>query len=626
MKICICTTPIRRVPTSFPPFGAMAVIQSLRDSVEEVQFYNIDFHRPSEEQVKDFFSTHQFDAVGISAVVSTAYAYTKDLTRWIRSVSPQSTIIIGGNLAVSSEILLRKCHVDFCVIGDGEIIIKNLIDYLQSDSLDYKKLYDIRGIAFLDTNNIFHFTGYEKPLSPQYIPNPDYAILQDDKSLHHYISDNVVSHFDGIIPEEEVDGKKFTTLITSKGCINRCTFCHRWEKGYRLKSVEDVVDHLGTLKDTYDVGFVSIGDENFGSARRLTRELVSKIGTFGITWRCAGVRVQSVDPEILRFWHENGCRSVIFGTESGSQKMLDIMEKNSTVENNFQALKWSHEVGLSSVVQLVIGMPGEDDKTIGETIDFLTQVLPYLSIRNGTSSEVISINYAQALPGTPLYEYARQHGHIGESLEDEEEYLYSISDIDAYSSDHFINFTGLPLLKVHVWRAWILAAVEASYLQHFHKLSLSLWQVAWVLSRYFFLWCKNRGGLLARFASMIPPSLLAREPIRPQVKRQDGPAEESGYFNIQAPYFVCLFLNRITRKLFYPILSVGVAFALSGSIGEYFAMIREHLEWSLKNRLSWRSTKQNNISALSLRKQVNILAENRIIEQEGSMIALRRGR
>ena len=127
MKICIVTTPIRPQPTVFPPFGSMAIIQSLRSKGHEVYFHHIDYHRFTNEQNIDYFTDHKFDLVGISAVVSTAYAYTKYLAKLIKSVSPSSIIFCGGNLAASAEILHRKASIDYCVIGDGEIISQNLV-------------------------------------------------------------------------------------------------------------------------------------------------------------------------------------------------------------------------------------------------------------------------------------------------------------------------------------------------------------------------------------------------------------------------------------------------------------------------------------------------------------------
>ena len=87
MKICVCTTPIRPSPTDFPPFGSMAVIQALRNIGEQVSFYNIDYHRYNHEQNSQYFASKQFDIIAISAVVSTAYAYTKYLVQLINEDS-----------------------------------------------------------------------------------------------------------------------------------------------------------------------------------------------------------------------------------------------------------------------------------------------------------------------------------------------------------------------------------------------------------------------------------------------------------------------------------------------------------------------------------------------------------
>ena len=83
MKICIATTPIRPRPTIYPPFGSMAIVQSLRKIGEEVHFYHLDFFRYKQEEIEEYFKKHQFDMVGISAVVSTAYAYTKYISEII---------------------------------------------------------------------------------------------------------------------------------------------------------------------------------------------------------------------------------------------------------------------------------------------------------------------------------------------------------------------------------------------------------------------------------------------------------------------------------------------------------------------------------------------------------------
>ena len=122
MKICIVTTPIRPKPTIYPPFGSMAIVQSLREINQNVHFYHIDYFRYSHDQIVEYFTKNQFDMVGISAVVSTAYEYTKYLTKVVKKINNKTLVFLGGGLAASAEILHKKANVDYCVFGDGEII------------------------------------------------------------------------------------------------------------------------------------------------------------------------------------------------------------------------------------------------------------------------------------------------------------------------------------------------------------------------------------------------------------------------------------------------------------------------------------------------------------------------
>ena len=209
---------------------------------------------------------------------------------------------------------------------------------------------------------------------------------------------------------DKLDNKRTASVVVAKGCVARCTFCHRFEKGYRVRPVLDVIEHIKDLKNNYNVGYLSIADENFGSNKTLTKQLVKYLGSTGIKWRAGGVRAYTVDLETLKFWKQNGCEMVIYGMESGSPTMLKVMEKKVTLEQNINALKWAYEADLATVIQLVIGMPGETDKTIQETIDFLKKTWPYYSdCFRDKITVVVSPNYAQSLPGTPLYEYARKN-------------------------------------------------------------------------------------------------------------------------------------------------------------------------------------------------------------------------
>lgn len=465
MKIVICTTPIRPTPTSYPPFGSMALIQSLQAAGYDPHFYHIDGIRPSFEEVVRFFTSYRPDLIGISAVVSTAYAYTKQLCLALKRALPGVPIIVGGNLAASAELLLRYCGVDLCGIGEGERVIVNVARCLQQTggALDRRAVREVKNLAFLDERQEMVFTGYDLPIPAEEFLDPDYDIVERVGCLHHYVTDPLTRADFAQDPrtyQPHRRGQQMATVISAKGCVARCTFCHRWDKGYRQLPPPAIVRRMQMLRDRYNVGFFMFGDENFGSDRRRLEELISLVKPMDVLYQVAGVRCRSVDRDLLVRMKESGCVSLYYGMETGSPRMLKIMEKNTQLEHNIQAALWTHEVGLYTTYQLVLGMPGESRETIQETAAFVRRITEPLP---EPPHKKLSINYIQALPGTPTYEYARQQGLLGRTMEEEEAYLIRISDIDAEDDSKFLNFTGDDELTVQSWRVKILFEAEAHW-------------------------------------------------------------------------------------------------------------------------------------------------------------------
>lgn len=610
MKICICTTPIRPDPTDFPPLGSLAIIQSLRKIGIEAFFFNIDFLRPSAEEIKAYFSLHQFDVVGISAVVSTAYSYTKWLSSIIRESRNSTTIISGGNLSASAEILLRKTDIDVCVVGDGEFIILDLIRKIQGHHDEQKKYLDeVKGICYLNEQNDFKFTGYGAKPDASEIEHPDYSILAKDGSIAHYLPSIEPEH-DENNSALDTTPRRSATVIATKGCVARCTFCHRWEKGYRARPLENLKHHIHHLINDYGVTDITFGDENFGADKELTRGLALEMGKLKLSWIAAGVRARTVNLEDLQLWKENGCKAIYFGIESGSQKILDIMEKKATVQENINALKWTAEADLDTIIQLVIGMPGEDDLTINETIDFLKNISKGIKgWHESPPSGSISINYAQALPGTPLYEFARENNFIGKSIDLEENYLIQISDTDAYSEDHFINYTGLPTLKILAWRPLILAKLDAHhYIHNLNNEELPLYKVF--------------GYYLGILLAKLNIKLLQRNPSSLEGSDKNY---RPGYFNIQNHLMLApLLLNKYTKLAFTPLLLVIVAMWRGKSASRALGLMIEFLLW----KVGITNSKLVAVPNKSLRKVIKIqsIGENEGDENAKQMLPLRLGR
>ncbi|MCX5809909.1 MAG: radical SAM protein [Proteobacteria bacterium] len=454
MKILLCNIALRPESETFPPVACTNLCNALIKAGYDPQFYDIDAKRPSRESLFKYFEEGQFDVVGISAVVSTGYKYTKYLAGIIKEASPKTQIILGGNLAASYEVILRKCQIDVCVIGEGEIVLLNLVKHLEKykSFKPSEELSAIKGIVFLDSYGTCKFTGYEQLIKNYEIGQPDYGLLEKYSNINQYILDPMSRYdfaYDPRSHETHRLGKKMATIFTSKGCINRCTFCHRWINGYRVIPVQDVIATIKHLMEKYNVGFFCISDECFGENKQWNDEFIESIRPLDVLFQVGGARVSIVhnDPAIIRRLKEAGLTAIYFGVESGSDKILKVMEKNATREENFRALKICSEAGVYTIIQLVIGMPGENDQTIEETIEFLkmsSENLPYF--------QEVSLNYLQALPGTPCYELLRCRGFLGKSIEDEERYLLKVSNINASEFRHYINVSEEPLSKIKLGR------------------------------------------------------------------------------------------------------------------------------------------------------------------------------
>ncbi|PIR00075.1 MAG: radical SAM protein [Nitrospinae bacterium CG11_big_fil_rev_8_21_14_0_20_45_15] len=472
-KILIITTPLRPVPTMFPPIGSLSVATALKKSgAADVRFYNIDLLRPEYSEVLEYIKNEKPDILGISAVVSTAYEYSKRLSLDIKRELPELTILLGGNMGASAEVILKKTGVDFVCTGEGE---KTAVDFVNCwKSAKNKNDYlNVKGLAFFDEQDELQITAYAEPLAKEEVYDIDWSEMEASKELDWFIpsqenSDTIREAYahDPRCHEPHRNDKTVFTFVSSKGCVARCTFCHRWDKGYRVIPIPSLMKRIDYFIEKYNVGFLDFGDENFGSDRRWLIELLSEIKKRDLLWRVAGMRVSTLDEEIIVQMKEAGCVSILCGMESGSQRMLDVMEKVTTVEQNKNTLRWLAKHNIPTVVQLVIGSPGESPETIQESCDFAAF---FAEQSPETDPNDLSINFAQALPGTPLYEVGRRNKKIGSSLEEEEQYLLNISDRDARDGETRLNFTDYPMILLEKWRFDIQIAAQHACISKWGK-------------------------------------------------------------------------------------------------------------------------------------------------------------
>ena len=168
-------------------------------------------------------------------------------------------------------------------------------------------------------------------------------------------------------------------------------------------------------------------------------------------------------------------------------------------------MKWTIEAGIHTGIQLVLGMPGENNETIQETIEYCKYVTTLSSDKNPND---ISCNSAQALPGTPLYEYGRHKGLIGQDIDAEEAYLLSISDRNARDESTTLNFTDESTLICRTWRPRLTIEVNYNYVKTF---GVSQYYTVLAGNRDFINLVDAHTGTSAtelRSGAYIPPSLI----------------------------------------------------------------------------------------------------------------------
>lgn len=423
-------------------------------------YYDVDMLMPSDKDLAEYFRSYNPQIVGLSAVVSTCYAQVKRLSRIIRENCPDTLIVLGGSLTASANMVLRKTETDICVVGDGEIAWVGLLDYVKTHgrTKNAAALQKIKGLAFLDDANELQFTGYGQQIAGEDNPFPDYDILlaglkNRPQELRNYFRPGLGSTAFQTDPRSWEPHRRpmLAQLWSSKGCVARCTFCQRSTKGYRVPRIQELDEHLQMLKERFNVGFIHILDENFSSDKVYAYELARTMKKHDMMWLASGVRVSSVGSEDIKHYKENNCVCLKFGVETGSQKIMDLMEKKFTVERVYDTLKHCADHELYSPLAVMVGMPGETNETAAETGRFLGRIAHMQGI--DPSYLGISIFYALPLTGTPLYVYGQQIGLIGKSPDEEEKYLLSVSGTGA-GKMNYINLNGTPTRDV-IWWDWL---------------------------------------------------------------------------------------------------------------------------------------------------------------------------
>lgn len=203
-------------------------------------------------------------------------------------------------------------------------------------------------------------------------------------------------------------GRRYTWVLTNRGCPYSCTYCFEgvvWGKSVRYRSAESIYRELEYLAE-HDVHNVLFLADLFTFDRDGVLRLCDLIIQRGlkIRWTCNS-RVDTIDEQMMVRMKRAGCWLIAFGIESGSQAILDNVNKDARVEDARQTIRLCHRHGLKTWGYFIIGLPGETRQTVRETIDFAKSV----------PLDIALFHVAMPYAGTEFYFQAVANGWLNTS-------------------------------------------------------------------------------------------------------------------------------------------------------------------------------------------------------------------
>ncbi|HDY90206.1 MAG TPA: radical SAM protein [bacterium] len=412
------------IASTTPPLGLAYLASFVRSQMPgdcKVLIWDLNLHIISKEQFKEKLLKldEKPEVIGIGGIVTVFKSYLW-ISKICKEIFPDALLIAGGSLAGTiPHLLFKHSPVDICVRGEGEFTLLEIIKTFK-DGGGKKDMQHIKGIFLWDEKK---GSLLETPSRPR-ISNldilgiPAYDLL-DIEQYDANATRNRRNYAKDLPPQVYSPGNLRMSLMTSRGCIGRCTFCYRHFSAIKMNSSEFVKKHIMLLHNRFGVNVFEIMDELFNISEKRVNELIAcfqemkqRIPRF--CFSIGGARADLINIELLRRLKEAGCFQIIYGLESGSPKILRMIKKGVTVEQNRRAVLATRDAGLCCVPQFVVGLPGEDRDTLIETLRFAKSIDFW---------SYLSFHWANAYPGSEIYQYAKEK----KLIKDEFSYVSSLS-------------------------------------------------------------------------------------------------------------------------------------------------------------------------------------------------------
>lgn len=366
-----------------PPLGILYISAVLKAKGHDVSV--------SDGSIEDFntilnkLQKEKPEIVGISALTF-LWNRAKKMAKEIKKLLPEAFIVIGGPHPTfyGRRCLEESADIDAVIVGEGEETMLKLAENFSNHA--FKK---INGLIHRSNGKII-----QNPLRPlitnlDKIPFPARELID--------ITDYVPS-------ANEYKVLPTTNIMGSRGCPFQCIYCSKISgRVARFRSPENIIAEMEELVNKYKVKGIAFHDDIFTANRKLVLDFISLLKQSGldILWS-VNARVNTVNKELLKKMSDAGCWKIFYGAESMLQKNLDVLKKGTTVQQIFDAIKWSKDAGIEVEASFIFGIPGETYEDALKTIDLIKKLNP----------DYAKFFVLTPLPGTELYDNVDRYGKL----------------------------------------------------------------------------------------------------------------------------------------------------------------------------------------------------------------------
>lgn len=350
---------IAHVAGSLPPVGLLTIGTMLKNAGIDVIV--LDGTILSFSDIVAEIERFRPNVVGITSL-TLMWPKAKLLSKTLKENWPNINIIVGGvhPTIIKEGALLESPHIDAVAWGEGDFSMLEYVQHLEN----FGSTEPPDGIAIRRNGSII--IGKDRPpiADLDILPIPDRALVP-------------VTNYIGAF--EQYRRLPVTNMVTSRGCPFKCIFClpDLLGKGVRYRSVDKVIDEIKYLINVFGIKDIAFWDDTFTLNKKRVFALCERIiqEKLDFIWS-AQARADCVTPEMLDIMARAGCWKLFYGVESLVQKNLDTLKKGETVEQMFEAIRWTKKVGIEIESSFIFGIPGETFQEGLETIRLAKKLDP----------------------------------------------------------------------------------------------------------------------------------------------------------------------------------------------------------------------------------------------------------